>query len=414
MPFHAGLDCGGTAHAVCIIDAAGQVVARFTVRHDTADLADLLTRLRHIAPPAELPAAIERPSGLVVDALVEAGHPVIPIHSNIVKACRPRYCAAGGKSDPGDAFMLADTLRTDGHRFLPLVPASDKIKALRALVRGRDDLVAQRVALTNQLRSRLEGFWPDAAAIFADIASLIALAFIARYSTPDSANRLDEKRLASFMASHACCGRRSPVELMARLRAAPAGLAGQVEADVKGEMVRTLTAVLERLVAEIARLSACIEHATTELPDGWIVMSFPRADRLCAAQILAELGDVREHFPTTTSSPPKPASPPSPTPPAGAGASCSAGPATRNGALPSLALLTTPLTLPPGPPPSTARPASAAASTPTPSASSLAPGYASSGALGKTAPPTTLHAMPAPSRRRPNIMQVDTGCLMPP
>ena len=296
MPFHGGLDWGGTSHAVCIIDGAGQVVLRFEARHDAAGLVDMAAQLRRLAAPAELPIAIERPSGLIVDALVAAGHPVIPIHPNAVKACRPRYRAAGGKSDPGDAYMLADILRTDGHRFRPLMPASDDIRALRALVRGRDDLVAQRVALANQLRSLLEGFWPAAAAVFAAIDSPIALAFVARYPTPDSASRLGEKRIAGFLAQHAYCGRRSPAELLVRLRAAPAGLASEAEADAKGELARALVAVLERLGAEIAKLSSRIEHAVAELPDGKIVMSFPRAGRINAAQILVELGDVRERF----------------------------------------------------------------------------------------------------------------------
>ena len=298
MPFYGGLDWGGAAHAVCVVDGAGGVVARIEARHDAAGLADMLARLRKIAPAGELPIAIERPSGLVVDALIGAGHPVFPIHPNVVRACRPRYRAAGGKSDPGDAYMLADILRTDGHRFRPLMPMSDDIKALRALVRGRDDLVTQRVALANQLRSLLEGFWPGAAAIFAAIDSPIALAFVARYPTPDSASRLGEKRLASFMAQHAYCGRRSPAELLARLRAAPKGLASDAEADAKGELVRALAAVLERLVPEIAKLSSRIEHAVAELPDGKIVMSFPRSGRICAAQILSELGNVRERFQT--------------------------------------------------------------------------------------------------------------------
>ena len=298
MPFHAGLDWGGASHALCVIDGVGQVIVRLDVRHDAAGLADMVARLKRVAAPAELPIAIERPSGLVVDTLVEAGYPVIPIHPNVVKACRPRYRAAGGKSDPGDAFMLADILRTDGHRFRPLVPVSDDIRALRALVRGRDDLVAQRVALANQLRNLLEGFWPGAVAIFAAIDSPIALAFIGRYPTPDSASRLGEKRLACFMAQHAYCGRRSPADLLARLRAAPTGLAGDAEADAKGELAATLVAILERLVCEIAKLSSRIEHAVAQLPDGKIVMSFPRAGRICAAQILAELGDVRERFQT--------------------------------------------------------------------------------------------------------------------
>lgn len=290
MPLFAGLDWGGAGHAACVIDEAGRVLTRFEVRHDAAGLADLLGRLSRLGRPAELPLAIERPSGLLVDALLEAGHPVIPVHPNVVKACRPRYRAAGGKSDPGDAYMLADILRTDGHRFRPLLALADEVKALRALVRGRDDLVAQRVALANQLRALLESFWPGAAALFAAIDSPIALAFLHRYPTPDSAARLGHKRMAAFMAQNAYCGRRSPAELIARLKAAPASLAGDAEADSKGELVRALAAVLERLVTEIAKLSTRIQHAVAELPDGQIVMSFPRAGRICAAGILAELG----------------------------------------------------------------------------------------------------------------------------
>src|SRR5919199_238216 len=118
-----------------------------------AGSAELIKRLAAFAPPAELPVAIERPSGLLVDTLLAAGHPVVPIHPNVVKASRSRYRAAAGKSDRGDAYLLADLLRTDGHRFRPLAAGSDAIKALRALVRGRDDLVAQRLALANQLRA---------------------------------------------------------------------------------------------------------------------------------------------------------------------------------------------------------------------------------------------------------------------
>lgn len=177
----AGLDWRGSAHALCIIDdASGRVVDHLQVPHTAEGIKAMLARLARLAPPAELPIAIERPSGLIVDALVEARHPVVPIHPSVVKACRPHYRAAGGKSDPGDAYMLADILRTDGHRFRPLRPCSHEIKVLRALVCTRENLVAERVALANQLRSLLESFWRGAAAIFADIDSPIALAFLQR------------------------------------------------------------------------------------------------------------------------------------------------------------------------------------------------------------------------------------------
>src|SRR3970282_67800 len=119
---------------------------------------DLVVRLTKLAPPTELRVAIERPTGLIVDTRVEGKFAVVPIHPNVVKSSRPRYSAAQGKTDLGDAYLLADLLRTDGHRFRTLAPLCDEIKALRGLVRLRDDLVGQRVALCNQLRSLLEEF----------------------------------------------------------------------------------------------------------------------------------------------------------------------------------------------------------------------------------------------------------------
>ena len=297
--FFAGLDWATQSHALCVIDEQGAVRDRFEVTHDAAGLCELLGKLRGLArEAAQLAIAIERPSGLLVDTLVEAGYPVVPIHPNVVKATRPRYRSHGAKSDASDAYLLADLLRTDGARFEPLKPQSDAIRALRALVRGRDDLVATRVQLANQLRSLLESFWPGAAAIFAQIDSPIALAFVQRYPTPQAASHLGEKRLAGFLAQHHYCGRRSPGELLERLRAAPTGHSGELELEAKGELVRALACSLEPLVAQITELSARIEHTVADLPDGRILMSLPRAGRICAAQILAELGDVRERFPS--------------------------------------------------------------------------------------------------------------------
>jgi transposase len=296
MRLFGGIDWASRTHTVCIVDEAGAVVARFEIAHSGAGLSELRRRLESRRRGSELAIAIERPSGTLVDVLIDAGFVVVPIHPNVVQASRPRYRAAGGKSDPGDAYILADLLRTDGHRFRPLVPQSDETRALRALVRGRDDLVATRVQLANQLTSLLEGFWPGAAAIFADIESPIALAFVQKFPTPESAKHLGEKRLATFLARHAYSGRRSPVELLHRLRTAPECPVGDAEADAKGEVARHLAACLAGIVRRLQLLTADVEHAVSTHSDGPIVMSFPRAGRVNAAQILAELGDDRSRF----------------------------------------------------------------------------------------------------------------------
>src|SRR5438309_7037027 len=298
MRFFVGIDWASRAHAVCIIDQTGRVRWQDSVPHTAEGLPELVGHLRRFRGRGGLRVALERPSGLLVDTLVDAGFEVVPIHPNALKATRPRYSAAGGKSDPGDAFILADLLRTDGHRFPALHPPSDDTRALRALVRGREDLVAQRVALANQLRALLERFWPGAAAIFADVDSPIALAFLARYPTPDSAARLGEQRLAQFLGQHAYCGRRPVAEPLARLRRAPTSQVGAAEADASGDVVRALVAVLSPLVAHLQQLSAAIAAALAQHPDGPLVQSLPRSGAVNAAQILAELGDDRARFPT--------------------------------------------------------------------------------------------------------------------
>lgn len=296
MQYFVGLDWASREHAVCVVDERGTVAARFAAAHTEAGVSDLVTKLERFGKPAELRIAIERPSGLLVDTLVECGFAVVPIHPNAVKAARPRYSAAQGKTDPGDAYLLADFLRTDGHRFRTLSSLSDETKALRGLVRTRDDLVEQRVALANQLRSLLGEFWAGAAEIFADVVSPIALEFLERYPTPQSAASLGEKRLAAFLGRNAYTGRRSVVELLERLRSAPRSVAGELEADAKGDCVRALVAVLRHLVAQIARLTSAIEHAVVAHSDGKIVTSLFRSGRVCAAQLLAELGDDRARF----------------------------------------------------------------------------------------------------------------------
>ena len=289
----AGLDWASQTHALCVVDECGAVVERSGITHDAPGLADLLRRLRRLGSP---PVAIERPSGLLVDTLVEAGFTVIPLHPNAVKASRSRYRSHGGKSDASDAYVLADLLRTDGHRFRALMPQSDEICALRALVRGRDELVDTRVRLANRLRTLLESFWPGAALVFADIDSPIALAFVERYPTPETAKRLGPKRMTAFCAQHAYCGRRSPQELLARLHDAPAAVCAELQMQAKGELARCLARTLRSTVEQLRLLSSRIEHLVASLEDGQILMSFPRAGRICAAQILSELGSVRERF----------------------------------------------------------------------------------------------------------------------
>jgi transposase len=295
----AGVDWASEEHAVCVNDADGRIVEGRRYRHDERGLRALCARLIELGVVL---VAIERPDGLLIERLLDAGLRVIAIHPNQVAAMRPRFSAAGGKSDSFDSFVLAELARTDSHRFRVMVPDTDATKALRALSRAREDLVGHRVALANELRAQLECFWPGAAHVFAEIDSPIALAFLRRYPSPGDAHGLGEQRMARFLARHHYCGRKPAAELLARLRAAAEGRAATLESEARRQVVLALVATLEPIVARIAELTSEIRGALHDHVDGPTFRSLfidPKS-AVCAAAMLAEIGDCRDRYPTKT------------------------------------------------------------------------------------------------------------------
>jgi transposase len=134
--------------------------------------------------------AIERPGGPVVEALLAAEMTVVVISPNQVKNLRGRYGSAGNKDDRFDAFVLADTLRTDRARPRALVPDTAPNVALRRACRARHDLIAHRIGAANQLRAHLRAAFPGAVGLFADIDIPISLAFLTRFTTQNQADWL--------------------------------------------------------------------------------------------------------------------------------------------------------------------------------------------------------------------------------
>jgi transposase len=296
-PHHfAGIDWASEKHSLCVIDPAGAIRSSLSFTHTADGIADAIRQLDRLGPRAQLPIAIERPSGLLIDTFVDAGFPIVPIHPNALKATRPRYSAAAGKADPGDAYIAADILRTDGHRFRVLSGPSDHTRALRAAIRTRDDLVATRIQLANQLQALLDSFWPGPLCMFHEVASWICLKFLEEFPSPAAAAKLTEKRLQRFLTRNGYSGRRTPSELLARLHQAPTGHAPELECQVKAQLVRSLVAILRILMAQIRDGEQLIEAQLQQHPDAPIIRSFPRTGSVNAAQILAELGDNRDRF----------------------------------------------------------------------------------------------------------------------
>ena len=296
----AGIDLASEEHRLVVVASNGRRVEERRVAHTEQGLETLLRRLLELDVAR---VAIEQPNGLVVDRLLDAGIAVVAVHPNQLAAARHRYRSGGGKSDGFDAYVLAELARTDRHRLRRLEPDSDQTRALRTLTRAREDLVEQKVALANQLRAQLDGFWPGAARVFFDLDSPIALAFLERYPSPDDARNLGENRLAAFLTRNGYCGRKSASELLARLRTAPNGRTGPTDSEARRQVVLALVTALRPLLEQIRLLTSEIRGLLNAHPDGEIFRSLFRDPNsvITAAELLAEIGDRRDRHPTSSS-----------------------------------------------------------------------------------------------------------------
>lgn len=286
-----GWDWASKSHDVTVIDDRGHILDRWAFSHTESGWTATLRRLTRHGSPADLPVIIERTGGLVVDRLLAAGHPVVPVHPTSFHAARPRWGASGAKSDPGDSYKLADYLRTDGHRLRRLDPVDPGLRELQALIRLREDQVQARTAAINQLSALLETYWPGPKDLFRSLASPIALAFLTDYPTPQSAARLGETRMAAFLRRHSYRGGKPAAELLGRLRAA-ATPAAHLPADTLTTMIGAQVQLLRSIQATITDLETLIKQRVTDHPRTRLLAALPGVGTINLAQLLSEIGPI--------------------------------------------------------------------------------------------------------------------------
>ena len=218
-----------------------------------------------------------------------------------MKNLRSRYGSAGNKDDRFDAYVLADTLRTDRARLRVLVPGQPRHPARCARpVRARKDLVNTRVQVANQLRAHLQNAFPAGALLFAAVDSTISLDFLARFTHQGLADWLSPKRMAHWLRAAGYCGRATPEDLHARLLTAPRGPADD-EGLARAHITLAYLATLRTIKEQISALEAQISQQLAAHPDHNTFTSLPRSGTVRAARLLAEIGDCRARFPTPAS-----------------------------------------------------------------------------------------------------------------
>jgi len=298
-----GHDWAEIHHDIYIEDADGARLGKGRVPDGIEGVARFHEMLADTgAEPGDVVVATETDRGLFVGAMVAAGYQVLAVNPLSVARYRQRHSTSGAKSDPGDAYLLAEIARLDRHNHRPVAGDSELVEAIKVLARSHQSLIWTRQRQTNQLRSTLREFYPSALAAFDSLASGDALAVLGIAPTPALGRGLSRSKIAAALRRGGRSRRveERAVEIQQALRT-PHLEAPAVVADAMGATVTALVAVIAELQAQTARLEAVLADRFDQHPDAKIIRSLPGLGMTLGARVLAEFGDDPNRYGTAKS-----------------------------------------------------------------------------------------------------------------
>ncbi|MFD5256744.1 IS110 family transposase [Streptomyces bobili] len=298
-----GIDWAEKTHAVALVDDSGQLMAKRNITDDSSGYKILLDLLIEYGDTEEspIPVAIETSRGLLVAVLRTGKRQVFAINPMAAARYRDRHSVSRKKSDPGDALVLANILRTDMHAHRPLPDDSDPARAIAVLARAQQDSLWNRQQLANQLRSLLREYYPAALDAFAKWTNGLcrpeARELLKIAPTPAQAARLTRNQITAALKRS---GRKRGIEADAeRLREALRGdWARQLPLveDALGKQLLALLCQLDAACTAADDLAKAVEEAFPQHPDADVILSFPGLGVQLGARVLAELGDDHTRF----------------------------------------------------------------------------------------------------------------------
>lgn len=297
MGIYCGIDWAEAHHDVTVIDEGGHVLAHRRISTDAAGLGALLELLvEQAGDPTTVPVAIETDKNLIVTGLQAAGMTVHAINPRACARYRERHSQSGGKSDPGDALVLANILRTDRHLHRPLPELSDAARAIKTLARQHQEAIWAMHQTTSRLRSVLLEFYPQALEAFPNLQHRAALTFLEAVPSPTRARRLTTARTISLLRAS---GRGNRAGLAEQIRTALRTPGIQQPEPVEQALaltVQSLVGILHQMHAAIDRLQVALDAAFTAHPAAKILEKVPGLGPVTGARVLAEIGDDPARF----------------------------------------------------------------------------------------------------------------------
>lgn len=297
MSITCGIDWAEGHHDVAVLDGNGTVLERRRIDTGVLSFGQLMMMLtEHAQDATEVPVAIETDKNLIVVALQAAGLTVYAINPRAVARYRERHGQSGKKSDPGDAFVLADILRHDRHQHRPLPAISEQARAVKALARQHQDAVWSLHQTISRLRSVFLEFYPQALQAFPNLKHKAALTILAAAPTPQAGQRMTARKVVALLHR---CGRRNDPALVEQILSALKAPALRQPAAVEKALGQTVSGLLTVIVAmqhAVEQLQSALEVEFDAHPLAPVLRSAPGLGPILAARVLAEVGDDPDRF----------------------------------------------------------------------------------------------------------------------
>ncbi len=295
---YVGDDWAEDHHDVHLMNEEGESLAAKRLPEGAEGMTALHALLaEHAQEAGQVVVGIETDRGPWVAALIGAGYRVYAINPRVAALYRERHQVGGGKSDRGDARMLANLVRTDSHNHRPVAGDSALASAVQVRARAQQQLVWNRTRESNRLRSALLQYFPAALQAFPDLTHPDALSVLAVAPEPLAAAKLTRTQLRAALRRG---GRKRNLDTRAeeirevlRLRTLPVAPAlSEAFADSVLAQVAQLQEINRQLEVLESKLAASFE----EHPDAAIYLSMPGLGPVLGARVLGEFGDDPERF----------------------------------------------------------------------------------------------------------------------
>jgi transposase len=291
---YVGDDWAEDHHDVELMDPAGRRLAKARLPEGVAGIARLHAMIgEHLdEDDAEVRVGTETDRGGWVAALVAAGYVVYAVNPLQAARYRERHGVSGAKSDPADAHILADMVRTDAHQLRPVAADSAAAEAVKVVARAHKTLIWERTRHTLRLRHSLREYFPAALEAFDDLDAPDTLELLGKAPDPGSAAKLTRSQIRAAL-KHA---RRRDIDtkttrIQAALRGDQLGR-DAVITTAYAATTRAAAAVLVTLDEQIKTLQGQVEAHFGRHPDAEIIMSQPGMGLILGARVLGEFGDA--------------------------------------------------------------------------------------------------------------------------